>query len=71
MMNSNSDPTPVPICADSNRNVLNIATNQAETDTLMNSMILTRLTGTPTARAEGALPPTEKIQLPYRVRNRR
>src|SRR5664279_789938 len=36
----------------------------------MNRPILTRLTGTPTARALAALPPTAKIQLPIRVRVR-
>ena len=36
----------------------------------MNSPILTFGTGTPTARAEAALPPTAKIQLPVRVRSR-
>ena len=36
----------------------------------MNSPILTLGTGTPTARAESALPPTAKIQLPTLVRSR-
>ncbi len=36
----------------------------------MNRPILTLLTGTPTARAESALPPTAKIQLPTLVRSR-
>ena len=32
--------------------------NQARKDTVMNRPIFTRVTGTPTARAESALPPT-------------
>ena len=36
----------------------------------MNRPILTLFTGTPTARADAALPPTAKIQLPVRVRFR-
>ncbi len=36
----------------------------------MNRPILTRVTGTPTARALAALPPTAKIQLPILVRCR-
>ena len=36
----------------------------------MNSPIFTLGTGTPTARAESALPPTAKIQLPTLVRSR-
>ncbi len=36
----------------------------------MNRPILTFGTGTPTARALAALPPTAKIQLPTRVRSR-
>jgi hypothetical protein len=36
----------------------------------MNRPIFTLATGTPTARALGAEPPTEKIQLPTRVRSR-
>ena len=36
----------------------------------MNRPILTLFTGTPTARADAALPPTAKIQLPIRVRVR-
>ncbi len=35
----------------------------------MNSAILVKVTGTPTARAESWLPPTAKIQLPYLVRS--
>lgn len=38
--------------------------NQAKTPTVMNRPILTRFTGTPTARAAAASPPTAKIQLP-------
>ena len=36
----------------------------------MNRPIFTLFTGTPTARADAALPPTAKIQLPIRVRVR-
>ncbi len=36
----------------------------------MNNAIFVAVTGTPTARAAGASPPAEKIQLPYRVRSR-
>ena len=36
----------------------------------MNRPIFILPTGTPTARALGAEPPTEKIQLPMRVRSR-
>src|ERR1700744_3586971 len=44
--------------------------NQASRPTPMNRAIFIRPTGTPTARALGAEPPTEKIQLPVRVRSR-
>ena len=44
--------------------------NQAIRPTAMNRPIFIRPTGTPTARADGAEPPTEKIQLPMRVRSR-
>ena len=36
----------------------------------MNRPIFTLFTGTPTARALAAFPPTAKIQLPMRVRSR-
>src|SRR4030095_10357843 len=42
--------------------------NQQRKDTVMNRPIFTRVTGTPTARALAALPPTAKIQLPILVR---
>src|SRR6476661_5685974 len=38
--------------------------------TPMNRPIFTLFTGTPTARADAAFPPTAKIQLPIRVRVR-
>ena len=38
-----------------------------EADTAMKRIILTRLTGTPEARAAGAEPPAANIQLPKRV----
>src|SRR4029450_12154866 len=38
--------------------------NQQRKDTVMNRPIFTRVTGTPTARALAALPPTANIQLP-------
>ena len=44
--------------------------NQAMKPTAMNRPIFISATGTPTARADGADPPTEKIQLPMRVRSR-
>ena len=44
--------------------------NQASRPTPMNRPIFILPTGTPTARALGAEPPTEKIQLPTRVRSR-
>ena len=44
--------------------------NQAMNPTAMNRPIFIRPTGTPTARAAGAFPPTAKIQLPTRVRSR-
>ncbi len=44
-------------------------TNQAPKPTSMNSVILVKVTGTPTARADSLLPPTAKIQLPYLVRS--
>src|SRR4029453_2657662 len=44
--------------------------NQQRKDTVMNRPTLTRVTGTPTARALAALPPTAKIQLPILVRCR-
>src|SRR5206468_3383530 len=45
-------------------------TNQARNETVMNSPIFTRVTGTPTARALAALPPTARIQFPILVRCR-
>lgn len=44
--------------------------NQAPKPTIMKSVILVKVTGTPTARALSWLPPTAKIQLPYLVRSR-
>ena len=44
--------------------------NQASRPTPMNKPIFILPTGTPTARALGAEPPTEKIQLPMRVRSK-
>ena len=44
--------------------------NQHRNDTVMNRPTFTRVTGTPTARALAALPPTAKIQLPIFVRCR-
>ena len=44
--------------------------NQAMNPTAMNGPIFTRATGTPTARALCADPPTEKIQWPRRLRSR-
>src|SRR3954452_5100700 len=43
-------------------------TNQPRNDTVMNKPIFVRITGTPTARALAAFPPTAKIQLPILVR---
>ena len=44
--------------------------NQARKATVMKRPIFTFRTGTPTARALSALPPTAKIQLPILVRCR-
>ena len=44
--------------------------NQAIRPTVMNRPIFILPTGTPTARAEVGEPPTEKIQLPMRVRSK-
>ena len=45
-----------------------VAGFQAQNPTAMNKPILVALTGTPTARAAFASPPTAKIQFPTRVR---
>src|SRR5438309_647843 len=53
-----------------NRNRVCMPVNQAMKPTAMNRPIFIRPTGTPTARADAGLPPTEKIQLPMWVRSR-
>src|SRR6266498_4998638 len=66
----NSLPTPTPDCTVLNANRMCMPVNQHRTPTAMNSPILTRFTGTPTARELGDEPPTAKIQLPRCVRSR-
>src|SRR3954464_10400220 len=66
----NSLPIPSPDCTEEKLNSRCMPQNQARNDTHMNSPIFTFGTGTPTARAESALPPTAKIQLPTLVRSR-
>src|SRR5690349_11190388 len=65
----NSLPTPIPDWTVLNANRMCMPVNQATKPTVMNSPILTLLTGTPTARELGAEPPTAKIQLPMWVRS--
>src|SRR4051794_14763996 len=65
----NSLPTPMPDCTVLNANRMCIPVNQAISPTAMNSPIFTLFTGTPTARDDGAEPPTAKIQLPMWVRS--
>src|SRR6266487_4678208 len=66
----NSLPTPTPDCTVLNANRMCMPVNQHRTPTAMNRPILTRFTGTPTARELGEEPPTAKIQLPTCVRSR-
>ena len=47
-----------------------LPTNQAQKDTIMNSVIVVRIAGTPTLRLAFSSPPTAKTQLPNRVRVR-
>src|SRR3954464_7967062 len=60
---------PWPDCTVLKANSRCMPTNQAQKPTNMNSPILTLVTGTPTARALSASPPTAKIQLPILVLN--
>src|SRR6185369_10402047 len=60
---------PCPDCTVLNEKSRCMPTNQAEKPTNMNRPILTFVTGTPTARALSASPPTAKIQLPILVLN--
>lgn len=61
-------PTPSPDCTTPFcTNSSCIPVNQAKNPTAMNRPILTFFTGTPTARAAAASPPTAKIQLPICV----
>src|ERR1043165_4203815 len=60
---------PWPDCTVLKLNSRCMPTNHAQKPTNMNSPILTLVTGTPTARALSASPPTAKIQLPIRVLN--
>src|SRR3954469_20195648 len=61
---------PCPDCTVLNENSRCMPENQAMKPTSMNSPILTLVTGTPTARALSASPPTAKIQLPILVLNK-
>src|SRR5256885_16709779 len=65
----NSLPMPIPDCTVLNANRMCMPVNQARNPTAMNSPILTLFTGTPTARDDGADPPTAKIQFPRWVRS--
>src|SRR6476469_3980338 len=60
---------PCPDCTVLKLNNKCMPTNQAQKATNMNRPILTLVTGTPTARALSASPPTAKIQLPILVLN--
>src|SRR5689334_2372757 len=60
---------PWPDCTVLKANSRCMPTNHAQNPTNMNSPILTLVTGTPTARALSASPPTAKIQLPTLVLN--
>src|SRR6266536_1926434 len=55
----NSLPRPSPDCTVLNANRMCMPVNQPRNPTPMNSPILTLFTGTPTARDDGAEPPTE------------
>src|ERR1700736_684132 len=67
MMYRNSFPTPWPDWTVLNENRMCMPTNHAIRPTTMKRPIFVLSTGTPTARALLASPPTEKIQLPTRV----
>src|SRR4051794_24656562 len=60
---------PWPDCTVLKLNNRCMPTNQAQNATNMNRPIFTFVTGTPTARALSASPPTAKIQLPILVLN--
>src|SRR5262245_55036427 len=66
----NSLPMPMPDCTVLNANRMCMPVNQHMNPTAMNRPILTLFTGTPTAREDGADPPTAKIQLPQWERSR-
>src|SRR5690606_25875944 len=67
MMNCSSSPMPWLACTLANRRMLIEPTTHPANAVVMNSRILVRTNGTPTARALVGAPPTAKIQLPNRV----
>ena len=71
MMYVNSSPMPWPACIEPSRSAIMIPTSAAAIDVIMNSADLDALRpGRRRCAAAFASPPTAKIQLPKRVRER-